>query len=370
MTRAAIISAFDPERYKGGIETFILNLKTLLSEKDIDVDLHFTPPEPAKLTIPFPVKCLSKVAPDLLMKCFMTGRAFSKIEKNYDLVISNNFYGLGYFSPQVRSVNIYHSTHAGYADALKGKIPDDEYRSMKYFFGHIGDRLSGRGKLKIAVSKAVNNELQKYYKFVNVHIVHHGVDTFFFKKMGNRSLLRRKWNIDSNALTGIFVSRWEKGKGTDIIEEVVKLHPDITWLFVIGNSECPLSDNNRVRVIQDADKETMRELYSSSDFMLFPSYYEGFGFAVVEAMSCGLPVICTETGVAIELLKSNELRKLILPLTDKADMVNRIGNLIRMLKDATERSKIEAAGREIIERDFTIEIWKAGMSAALGLSPQ
>jgi len=61
VTRAAIISAFDPERYKGGIETFILNLKTLLSEKDIVLTCISHPrTSPAVNTIP--VKCLSKVA--------------------------------------------------------------------------------------------------------------------------------------------------------------------------------------------------------------------------------------------------------------------------------------------------------------------
>jgi glycosyltransferase involved in cell wall biosynthesis len=32
-------------------------------------------------------------------------------------------------------------------------------------------------------------------------------------------------------------------------------------------------------------------LYSKSDIFIYPSFYEGFGFPVLEAMSAGVPVI-------------------------------------------------------------------------------
>lgn len=367
MTRAAIINAFDPEIYKGGIETFILNLKSLLEECNISVDTHCASPKPTLTVEPFPVKSLSKVVPEFLLNCFMLGRAFSKIEKNYDIVISNNFYGLGCYSPKVKSFNIYHSTHAGYADALRGRVSGTDHRNLKYLFGHLGDRLSGRGKSIIAVSSSVKDELERYYGFKNVSIVNHGIDTDFYRRIDDVKSLRCKWDIPDDVFTGIFVGRWETGKGIDIIEDVIKLHPYITWLLVTGNSECPLTGYNNVKVIHDADKDALRELYSLSDFMFSPSYYEGFGLAVIEAMSCGLPVICTETGVAKELLKSDELRKLIIPLNGKADTVNRINNCIRLLRDVTERKKMATLGREIVERDYNIDKWKSSMAAALGL---
>jgi hypothetical protein len=129
MTRAAIINVFNPETYKGGIETFILTLKALLEEHNISVDIHSLSPEPSIPVKPFPIKSFNKIIPEFLLNCFMLGRAFSKIEKDYDIVISNNFYGLGYFSPKVKSFNIYHSVHAAYADALKGKISGSDYHT-------------------------------------------------------------------------------------------------------------------------------------------------------------------------------------------------------------------------------------------------
>jgi len=366
--RAAIINAFDPNIYKGGIETFLLNLKELLLQHNIHVDLHYFIPEPTLKVNPFPVTSLSKKIPEFLLKCFMLGRAFSRIEKDYDFVISNNFYGLGYFSPKVKSFNIYHSVHAAYADTLKGKISDSDYRDLKYFFGHLGDRMGGRHKIKIAVSQTVKGELRKYYGFKKITVVNHGIDTNFFDKIEETNTLRNKWDIPSHAFVGLFVGRWEIGKGTDIVEEVIRLHPDVIWLLAIGPSDCTLKEYDNIRVIKDADREILRELYSLSDFMLLPSCYEGFGLAIIEAMACKLPVICMEVGVAKDLLEFDGLRRLILPNGGKLEMIRGINERISFLKkDEGEKNDITDMGRSIIEKDYNIDLWKNRMSSVLGL---
>lgn len=44
--------------------------------------------------------------------------------------------------------------------------------------------------------------------------------------------------------------------------------------------------------------------YGGADLFLFPSWYEGWGLAVIEAMACGLPVIATSVG-CVPLLVEN-----------------------------------------------------------------
>jgi glycosyltransferase involved in cell wall biosynthesis len=38
--------------------------------------------------------------------------------------------------------------------------------------------------------------------------------------------------------------------------------------------------------------KSLPELYAGADFVVFPPMYEGFGLGVVEAMACGVPVLC------------------------------------------------------------------------------
>jgi len=49
-----------------------------------------------------------------------------------------------------------------------------------------------------------------------------------------------------------------------------------------------------VRFVGPVGSERLRDFYRASDVFVFPSFFEGFGLVVLEAMACGLPVIGTE----------------------------------------------------------------------------
>jgi glycosyltransferase involved in cell wall biosynthesis len=42
------------------------------------------------------------------------------------------------------------------------------------------------------------------------------------------------------------------------------------------------------------DDGELRRLYSHAECLVFPSFYEGFGFPALEAMACGTPVVCSD----------------------------------------------------------------------------
>lgn len=80
------------------------------------------------------------------------------------------------------------------------------------------------------------------------------------------------------------------------------------FIFVLGGAcwkdfENILNENienlgdkkDKILKIGYVDDEDMSALYSGAEMFLFPSLYEGFGIPVLEAMKCGLPVICSNT---------------------------------------------------------------------------
>jgi glycosyltransferase involved in cell wall biosynthesis len=47
-------------------------------------------------------------------------------------------------------------------------------------------------------------------------------------------------------------------------------------------------------------QHSLTEYYSTADIVIVPSYYEGYGLAIVEALAAGIPVMSTDVGVARE----------------------------------------------------------------------
>jgi glycosyltransferase involved in cell wall biosynthesis len=113
----------------------------------------------------------------------------------------------------------------------------------------------------------------------------------------------------------VFVGRLAEGKGVltllRIWSELIRERPSL-HLVMIGRGSDSFDDcETEVRAFVDAHGlgacttlpgavDNVQAYLQAADLFVFPSEYEGFGLALVEAMACGLPVVSTEVGVAAD----------------------------------------------------------------------
>jgi glycosyltransferase-like protein len=92
--------------------------------------------------------------------------------------------------------------------------------------------------------------------------------------------------------------------------------------------------------------EDMPSWYLAADALAFPSVKEGFGLAVLEAMSAGVPVVTSDLPVFREYLVPGR-DALLVPVGDVDALA---GALLAVLTEEPLRASLVAAGRDLVQR--------------------
>ncbi len=80
------------------------------------------------------------------------------------------------------------------------------------------------------------------------------------------------------------------------------------------------------------------QAYREADLLALPSYYEGFGLPVIEAMACGTPVVCSNRGSLPEVAGDAAL---VIDPDIKGTLANAI---VRILMEPALRERLRRAG--------------------------
>lgn len=133
--------------------------------------------------------------------------------------------------------------------------------------------------LKFPLIHAVSQESYDIFKefHPNVDYVCHGVDTDFYTQ-------KKDYTKKRPLVLGWAGNPQNKVKGIDFVKKHLSNGRTDTVLKTAEFGEKQLN------------AEQLREFYQSVDVFILPSISEGNSAALLEAMSCGLPVIATDTG--------------------------------------------------------------------------
>ncbi|MBL8130991.1 MAG: glycosyltransferase family 4 protein [Anaerolineae bacterium] len=221
---------------------------------------------------------------------------------------------------------------------------------------------AARASVILADSRATADDLMRFYGTParKIRIVYPGVDA---PPVGDADAARRKYGLPERYFLFIGTlqprkniarlvaayQRWRAAQTDD--PPALVLAGGKGWLF----DPAWVADADGVVLSGYIDAADKGAVLAGALALVFPSLYEGFGFPVLEAMTCGTPVICSSTSSLPEL--AGDAALLVDPLSEVA-----IAAAMRQIaSDEALRSDLIARGLAQA-RQFS---WEAAAAAAL-----
>jgi glycosyltransferase involved in cell wall biosynthesis len=247
----------------------------------------------------------------LISNCYQRAESFDIIHSHFTLLSS--FYARLTKTPTVNSI------HSPITEDIKPLLR--EYKDGKY----------------ISFSLSQRKQMPELNWVANIY---HGIDTNLF-------------NYNENPEDYfLYIGRITEEKGIHYAIEAAKAAG--VKLIIAGRSYAtegywhkhlePHIDGVNVRYVGEANLERKIELFRNAKCLLFPTQYdEVFGLVMIEAMSCGTPVIGWNKGSVPEVVQHGET----------GFVVNSVEEMTSAIKDIDNISR--KACRERVEKLFSVE---------------
>lgn len=326
-----------------------------------------------------------------------------KIRKIYKIAKSGNIYGVNFYRPwffgfplifhalndYVRVISIYfcikihriqfdlihaHYAHPpGFVAALLGKITKIPViiscrgSDIHEYTEKIYPNPLRRQRVLFALRNS--NYIITVSDFLRKKVISLGIPESMVEKIPNGVKKNEFYKIDFITTRQILnlppdkkiilnVGAFTKIKGTiyliEALAELVKNEKNIL-LIIIGDGplrsklQKKVSDlklNEYVLFLGFVPNSKLINWYNSSDLFILPSLCEGFGIVIVEALSCGIPVVASDTGGIPEIINVNHLGILVPP-----------GNVKELSNGILRALKKEWNHKVLIEKAHLFE-WK------------
>jgi glycosyltransferase involved in cell wall biosynthesis len=141
-----------------------------------------------------------------------------------------------------------------------------------------------------------------------IEVIMRAIEPFFNNDSIDNKITAKKYNIPANKKK-ILISGNAYYKNNfisyKILERLIELNQNIVLIHVGSNNyknNISLKLENNIIRLPFVEREELPNIYKLADILLFPSIYEGFGLPILESMSCGTPVVCSNNSSIPEIV--------------------------------------------------------------------
>ena len=199
-----------------------------------------------------------------------------------------------------------------------------------------------------------------------------GVDLARFKSLESREDIRKQYHIGKEDIFLVSVGQFIKRKNHRVILKAVERLKD-KYIKIMICGDGPL----REELLEEAEQlgieeqlilpgfcNNIQEICNAADIFVFPSLQEGLPVALMEAMACGLPVVCSKIRGNVDLIDHKKGGYLV-PVSDDKIYVKALSVLIKS-KEKRQRmgqynkNKIQKFSSKVV-MDKMAEIYREEM---------
>lgn len=210
----------------------------------------------------------------------------------------------------------------------------------------------------ISISKCTENDIIKYYGIApeKIKTIYQPVNPIYYFPM-DKQLAEAA--IAKNGIPNqyiLYVGSINSRKNLLGIVKAIKQIPDCLPLVVVGNGRGYKQEVMRYIVENKMEKQVifsgakdnneLKALYTMASLFVYPSFYEGFGLPVVEAMLSGCPVVSSNISSLPEAAGNDQL------LADPYSVDSIAECIEKGLGDNNLRNKMIAAGYKYAVENF------------------
>ncbi len=224
----------------------------------------------------------------------------------------------------------------------------------------------------VAISSLVRNVLieMEGVRPSKVKLIPHGFGNEDFQNISDQRvrLLEEKYLIKGKSPIIGVISRYIEWKGVQYIipavKEVLVHYPNT--LLLIANARQGAYTDQIVSLLQELPKDSYREIEFESDvialyklmdvFVHTPidDHSEAFGRIYAESLAAGLPIVCTKSGIAHDIIK-DRVNALVVPFKDSKAIAD---SILSILEDEQLRDSLTSNARTTAIRSMDIGVQK------------
>jgi glycosyltransferase involved in cell wall biosynthesis len=180
-------------------------------------------------------------------------------------------------------------------------------------------KISRIAKKMIAISKSTKKDLEEIYqvKKDDIQVIQHGISQDFRVMEKNDPKLdeiKRKYQLPQRFI--FFLGNIEPRKNISTIiaayKSIFSENPKVSgYELVLAGNISPLCwdliEKNNIKTCGYIEREDRPYVYNLASLFVYPSFFEGFGLPILEAMACGTPVIASSNSSLPEVAGNSAL---------------------------------------------------------------